>query len=188
MVLADFPNTVALMDKMGDDLVRRVKIGVGATRDRTSYRMRWKKIGSSWVLLGYTKKRRKGRIDSTGKGRESFRFEVKMGKNGPQMILMGEDYMKNVNDGRKAGKGIPVKAMDQYVKDKPIRPRDGNGRILRSTPRNLRTVSFLINRKIKYLGIDPVPFIDEAWEITLKDYKPLYEEALRKDTEILIKT
>jgi hypothetical protein len=87
-------------------------------------------------------------------------------------------YAYYVINGRKKGKGIPIKAMQQWIKDKKIKPRDDGGKFSKTSR---ETMGFLMNRKIKYFGIEGFDFVEPARKDVLKRYSGALTKAIKKD-------
>lgn len=62
------------------------------------------------------------------------------------------DYGQAVNDGRKAGKGVPTSVLLSWV-DRKVKPDEDS-----------KSITYLINRSIKLFGIKPTHFLDNAFE------------------------
>jgi hypothetical protein len=118
-------------------------------------------------------KGKRRRIDNTGKLRESLAYALKVSKNSFSLEMIMEDYGEWVDAGRKAGKGAPPKKILQWVKTKPIKPRDKYGKFVKATPQAYQSLAYLINRKIKEKGIEPTNFFTDPFE---KNFQKLPDE------------
>ena len=123
------------------------------------------------------KKKKGRRIDNSGKLRKSVGYELETFKSGNfSFSFLMEDYGENVDQGRKPGKGIPVKELMSWIKSKPVRLRDlDTGSFIKSTKSRLKSLSFLINRKIREEGIEATHFFSDPFE---KEFKKLPEKLL----------
>ena len=126
--------------------------------------------------LGATRKGR--RTDSTGKLRKSINFS--QNKNKDSVYFEMEEYGAYVDSGRdgtmkrrRTKRGIittpnngrfpNIKAIRQWINDKPIRPRNlKTNKFVKKTDRTLNSMAFLIGRKIKEQGIEPTYFLSDA--------------------------
>jgi hypothetical protein len=156
-----------------------------------------KKFGKDFVdALGKSLDNKK---DSTGKLRESIRFQIKIYGQSYSFNLLMEDYYKWVDEGRKPGKGIPIKELDSWLKepatisklklfqDSKLTTGKGLKKTLNKNSR-VKSLSFLINRKIKLKGIKPTHFFTNVLEDgrVLKLQSDL-RSALKKDIIVSIK-
>lgn len=87
---------------------------------------------------------------ATGNLIESVKTEITVSGTTVSVILNVADYYKWVELGRKPGKFPPIAKIQQWIKDKPIIPREIGGRL--PTEKQL---SYLISRKIANEGIEP---------------------------------
>jgi hypothetical protein len=112
---------------------------------------------------------------------QSIKAPVKIMGQKVVMEITMNDYWKYVNDGRKAGsKQPPQDAMLKHIANRGIGYVDMQNyyknkkglKVKRKTPlskdKALKTLSFLIGRKIKQKGIKPTHFADEVIESSLR--------------------
>ena len=116
--------------------------------------------------------------NNTGDLQKSLGFEMEVFRSGNfSFAFLMEEYGGNVDRGRKAGKGIPVRVLDEWIRTKPVRLRDlETGKFLKKTPARLKSLSYLINRKIKEEGIEASNFFSEPFE---KEFKQLPDELVK---------
>ena len=169
-----------ILDKFGASVTKQAKINVGSSKNLNGGK----------------------RIDSTGTLRKSLKYKVKETEKGFILTFEMEDYGELRDSGQlgknrkilkgwnksifKRGKGFTnlapkVKAIDKWIKDKPIKARDKNGSFI---PRfftisrgpnkgkqgdRLKTVSYLIGQKIQKEGIQPGLFFSSAWDKQFTD-------------------
>jgi hypothetical protein len=69
-----------------------------------------------------------------------------------------------VNEGREAGKGMPVAILKRWLKSKPVRLQKEGGGFVKQTAKGIDSLAFLINRKIKAFGIEANPFMSMSLE------------------------
>ena len=163
MIKADHIRKV--LNEFGSDVTRLAKINIGATR----------------VVKG---KRR--RIDNTGTLRKSIDYNIHVSKGGKsfEFNIEMQDYGENVDKGRRPGKGIPPAEVFRWIKSKPIRIRDlETGSFLRASPSRIKSLGFLINRKIKEEGIAATNFLSEPFRKEFKNLPNELIEAFALDVE-----
>ena len=158
-----------ILDKFGASVTKQAKINVGSSKNLNGGK----------------------RIDSTGTLRKSLKYKVKETEKGFILTFEMEDYGELRDSGQlgknrkilkgwnksifKRGKGFtnlapPVKAIDKWIKDKPIRLRDlRTGSFIEATASRKKSLSFLIGRKIKEEGIVPGLFFSSAWDKQFTD-------------------
>ena len=153
-------NVEQILNEFGERVTRLAKINIGATR---------------------TVKGKKRRIDVDGTLRKSINYEVEVFKNSFGFYIEMEDYGKYVDKGRKAGKGVPPHVLYNsqgtgWIQKKPIRLRDlKTGEFLKETPSRMKSLAFLINRKIKEEGIAATNFISEPFS---EEFRKLPDELI----------
>lgn len=93
----------------------------------------------------------------------------------------GGKYAYYVEHGRKPGKQPPPRAILQWIKTKPIRPRDlSSGRFISKTPEVLERMAYLIGRKIGRFGTEATHFYSDAFQ---KEFKKLDKDLQMKFAE-----
>ena len=151
------------LNEFGKDVVRLAKINIGATR---------------------TVKGKRRRIDNTGTLRKSLDYAVKVSKNSFSFFIEMEDYGEWVDKGRKPGKGIPQKELFSWIKSKPIRVRDlKTNSFVKQTESRIKSLAYLINRKIKEEGIAATNFLSDPFEKKFKELPKELQEAYALDLE-----
>lgn len=149
-----------ILDDFGQNLVRLATINLGANR-RVNGRNR--------------------RINSSGQLRDSLDYSVVKTDSGFRFVFVMEEYGAVVDAGRKAGKGVPIADLKEWIRIKPIRYRDAQGRFRRMTDARLNTLTFLINRKIKRDGIAPTNFLSQPFDKLNRDLPENIQQALLTD-------
>ena len=87
-------------------------------------------------------------------------------------------FMKGVAQGR----GIPPAKMRDWIEASRIQPRDlMTGQFIEKTESNMRSMAFLMNRKIKWFGIEPTHFFSEPEEQARDKYEQKIIEAFEED-------
>lgn len=98
-----------------------------------------------------------------------------------------EEYGQWVDQGRKPGKGAPPEVIRQWVREKPIRPRNKNGGFKKVTDASVNSLAYLINRKIKREGIKPTHFFSEPFDKAFQELPDDLIEAFALDIEDFLK-
>ena len=116
--------------------------------------------------------------NNTGDLQKSLDFELEVFRKGSfSFSFLMEEYGGNVDKGRKAGKGIPIKVLDEWIRTKPVRLRDlETGAFIKKTPARLKSLSYLINRKIREEGIEASNFFSEPFE---QEFRKLPDELVK---------
>lgn len=165
MAALSVKNREEILKRFADNVTRLSRINVGSTR----------------VING---KRRK--IDNSGRLRSSLSYILDVSPNSFSLAFLMEEYGKWVDEGRKPGKGIPPQKIEQWVKQKPIRPRL-DGQFVKVTDAKVKSLAFLINRKIKEEGIEPTRFFTEPFEKEFKSFGDDFIESFALDVEEFLK-
>ncbi len=159
-------NTIQALNDWGKDIVKFAKINIGdRNRTRTSK---------------MTGKKRKGKIDSTGKLRKSFSYETTEMENSFKMTIEAEDYAQDVNDGTKR-RTTESQAL-RWVKEKPIRFREGN-KFVKATEARKRNFAKFVAWKVSTIGSDYTGYLDEAVADATTKHEDKITEAAFRDAE-----
>ena len=76
------------------------------------------------------------------------------------------DYGQVVDKGRKAGKGISEagqKSVIEWIKKKPLKLRDADGKFVKLTDARLKGMAYVISRNMKKYGKEPTNFFTDAY-------------------------
>jgi hypothetical protein len=189
----NWSNLIEVLKKIGEETIRVAKLELVVARKRKKVRAKWD--GKTGALKDYTISETKAtrRSVATGKLKDSMRYTWAVQQGVPTINIRGEEYAEYVNKGRfpyvlkadKSGKGIPPSAMKQWVEnDKKLKPRDlKTGKVLPKTPSRMKSMAFLMNRKIKYFGIQPTDFLTTARTRAEEKYQDELIAAYGKDLE-----
>jgi hypothetical protein len=161
-VLADF----------ADNVVRLSKINLGKTYTAKNSRGKSykKRIDNSGNLRNSIKAKVKQRDDKTG------RFEK------ANIVWSMLDYGLTVDKGRKAGKGIPMQPLIDWINKKPLKIRDlETGSFIKKTASRVRGLAYVISRNAKENGIAPTNFFTDAFESQQEKYYNDIQEAIAQD-------
>ena len=132
--------------------------------------------------FGFAKFKGVGNKVASGKLRDSISVKVVKVNEGESIIqVLTAEYAQWVQSGRLPGKkGIPVDALEKWIKERGLTGRDKKGRYIKR-----RSFAFAIQSNIKKFGIRPSNFLDVALEMIANDPKIMdliedgaYEELL----------
>jgi hypothetical protein len=132
--------------------------------------------------FGFAKFKGVGNKVASGKLRDSISVKVVKVNEGESIIqVLTAEYAQWVQSGRLPGKkGIPVDALEKWIKERGLTGRDKRGRYIKR-----RSFAFAIQSNIKKFGIRPSNFLDVALEMIANDPKIMdliedgaYEELL----------
>ena len=173
-----FKNSVAVVADYSKKWAIACRAMLEVKRPRVSIRAKWKKVGGGWQVVSATKKTFRGNYVASGELVNSIQAD-------PNGLTLGITMNKTadyVQKGRKPGKGIPLDAMRNWTKMKRIQPRDmGTGRFKGKADKN--AMRFMMNRKIKYFGITPFPFVTEARQQILPSFNKALTKAMKQDIQ-----
>ena len=160
------PHVRAELISFARKTTREAKINLGAYQRRERLRTKWRKIGTNkWIPAGapkvtYAMSRlvMSGALKSSLLYRPMVRMAVRI-----SMLRYGQFIDEGVEgDWKGTGHWSPPLAMLDFVQSKPLRPRDlKTNMFIKSGSRQRERVAFLINRKIKWFGIEPSYFFSE---------------------------
>ena len=173
-----------LQDRIGENVKKAAQRNLGATYTRFHIRAKWR----NGKPISYVRKAYKGKIDNSGTLRKSLDYQLT--EMGVKWSMAGYGYY--VEEGRKGirrnkhlsgkgKKGIPDSALRKYMRSKPVRARDADGKFVKQTESRMRSLRFMINRKIKWFGIDATRFFSEPFYEVTKDYAMKYGDAFMED-------
>lgn len=101
---------------------------------------------------------------ATGKAIESLRYVIE--HQGSQVVLniLGEHYIKKLDEGRKPGKRPPSSTtIEKWIEAKSsFKLRDSKGRFVAKTKSNIKRAAFNISRSIGVKGTRPYNLIEYA--------------------------
>lgn len=165
--LTYWENTTRVLNEFGDALVR-------AYRDNLQSR----NINASHDLA------------------DSVSYKIHSGATWIAVDLSLLDYWKYVEYGRKAGKFPPLSAIEEWIRVKPIQPMTGTqqsvNRFVRDGAKirendtripSVKSLAFLIGRKIAREGIAPRPVLTDAIDNTWEMFEAALDEAVTMDVE-----
>lgn len=116
---------------------------------------------------------------ASGKLEDNIGYEIEADETRFRVFLNLEEYWKYVEYGRRPGaKWPPRKAIEEWIRVKPVIPRVING--IKPTERSL---AFLIARKIGRDGIKATNALSGAVEVAKKDFNDYIGDAILQDVE-----
>ncbi len=134
------------------------------------------------------KKRRNGKsyttqINASGDMAQSIEPKIRYGTGNkpPTLDIVGNEYAEFVNDGRKAGKFTPIAPLMNWIKVKPLKLRDTDGKFIKMDDAKIRSAAHAISKNHFKHGIQPTNFLTEAVEAASKKVADELAEALAKD-------
>ena len=108
--------------------------------------------------FGFVKYRGLGDKGASGRLKNSVNVQVMPSEDRPIIRIFLEDYWIWVQNGRLPGKkGVPIQAIEQWIKDRGLTGRDKKGRFTKR-----KSFAFAIQTNIKKFGIRPSNFLDKA--------------------------
>jgi hypothetical protein len=118
--------------------------------------------------FGFAKFKGVGNKVASGKLRDSITVVTKKVNEDETVIqVISEEYAQWVQSGRLPGKkGVPVSAIEQWIKERGLTGRDKKGKFIKR-----RSFAFAIQNNIKKFGIRPSNFLDVALEMIADDPK-----------------
>lgn len=80
----------------------------------------------------------------------------------------------------------PSSAILKWIKAKPVRMRDEDGRFIKQTPQRLKSAAYLIARSIKRKGIEGLFYFEKGYNHAIKKKKAVLEEAVAADVASIL--
>lgn len=133
-------------------------------------------------------------IHASRKLADSVSYELVAGERSMAIDISLLDYWKYIEYGRKAGKFPPLQSIEQWIKIKGIQPMtrtqasvkrwtQHRGRIRRNDGRipSIKSLAYLIGRKIAEEGIQPRPILTTAIDDVYKRFAEAIDEAVTAD-------
>lgn len=185
-----FPITLRVAEDMVKWRAGQIQLNLDAKVPRASIRAKWKKAGTSWTPISHRIQRIRTNYRATGALINSIKGYV---NSLDDMGISAIWYAEAIRKGRqpmgamKGGKGIPLDAMKQWTQVRRLRPKNPEtGEFIKNTESNKKSMRYLMNRKIKFFGMQAYDFMDHTREITNERYMPKLEKAMKQDIENLI--
>jgi hypothetical protein len=116
---------------------------------------------------GFAKFKGVGNKVASGKLRDSISVVTQKSNDETVIQVISEEYAQWVQSGRAPGKkGIPISALEKWIKDRGLQGRDKKGKFIKR-----KSFAFAIQNNIKKFGIRPSNFLDIALEMIANDPK-----------------
>ena len=177
---AKMPKTSAQLGRMANAFSEALKSATKRRVKKTGIRANWKRAGKNWMAYNIRKSKYTSQISASGNLAKNIKV---VQEDAYEYSVAMPYYSYYIINGRNKGKGIPVKVMDKWIRDKRIKPRGGDGKF---TSMSKKTLGFLMNRKIKYFGIEGHDFVTPVREDIKRRYKSALTRALNQDISALI--
>ena len=176
----EWKNLNKALAKYGSKTTQLAKLELGTYKNRPVRRTTWNGMTPESSKVSF----RKRRAVASGKLQKSIKYEVKTPAEGAPFVEFSfEDYGKFVEQGRKAGKGVPPAALRKWItQDRKMRyfNRKTN-QFERMTESKLNGMMFTINRSIKAFGITPNPFMKPSERKAMQIHYQAIVDAMDKD-------
>ena len=129
------------------------------------------------------------RLDASKRLRNSLASEVKVRAKDGRFVkgfvsFKMLDYGQVVDKGRKAGKGISEagqKSVIEWIKKKPLKLRDADGKFVKLTDARLKGMAYVISRNMKKYGKEPTNFFTDAYNSQEESLFEAMQEAIAQD-------
>lgn len=143
-------------------------------------------------LKGFAGQKSNRSKNSSGRLSKGLGFKIKETPKGIETSFTSKEaYGSVVEEGRKAGKYVPLSPLMKWLDNKPIKLRktfiNSNGQkisqFVKRTEANERSAAIAISKSIKKRGIKPVPFMSLAMEKKFKELPEELAEAIVEDIQ-----
>jgi hypothetical protein len=113
----------------------------------------------------------KKNVKSDSALQKSIDYNVIVKQDKIEVQFVSNDYGIYVDKGRKPGKFVPVNKLTTWINKEGIKPRGGI---------SVKSLSFVINRKIKEKGIKARPFINKSFKKYQREFNQVIGETVAK--------
>ena len=183
-----YKETQKVMAEAADFMAKAVRLTLQAKHTRTAIRSKWKKVGDGWQPVDPVRQKVRANFVASGnfvKSIEPVSTELTFGV---EYLWYGEGIRQGrkpwANARWKGDKGIPSNSLHKWTQMRGIRPRDlSNNQFIKNTASNRNGMVFMMNRKIKYFGIEPFDFLKMPRVYTLDKYRSKIIESVKKDIQ-----
>ena len=163
-----------VLKDFADKVVQKAQLNLGVVK---SYRS--KATGKTY----------RKRLDASKRLRNSLASEVKVRAKDGRFVkgfvsFKMLDYGQVVDKGRKAGKGISEagqKSVIEWIKKKPLKLRDADGKFVKLTDARLKGMAYVISRNMKKYGKEPTNFFTDAYNSQEESLFEAMQEAIAQD-------
>lgn len=160
-----------VLDSIGNDIIEAAQRELGATRTVRGKKRRSVSSGTlkNSLIFNTTARYNKYVLDFTASGKAA-------------------NYLRYVTEGRRKNSRLPpIKAVEQWMKEKPVRLRSKDGGFIKNTPEARKQAAWAVARGIAKNGIEPFPFYANAIESTIEKRGKDLEDAMIKQIEFRLK-
>lgn len=144
-ILNQFNNTKAYLENYSKELAKLLRIEIGRNRTRNY------KSGS-----------KSSPIEDTGKLRNSIEVIEKELSSGFSFGIEMNSYGQIVDSGRKSKRLPNITDIATWIKHKPVRFKDSEGKFVASSDAKINSLAFVIARSIARNGVQPTNFMSDA--------------------------
>ena len=95
-----------------------------------------------------------------------------------EIVVTMLDYWRFVNDGRKAGKYVPIKPLMQWIRSKGFNKNKQTGKFEKFS---IKGMAFAVSKNIQKFGIAPTYFYDKAFSMFEREFENQAIKALGID-------
>lgn len=176
--MADSPLT-SVMKKFGQEVVEKAMLNLGVYRTVRGKKRRAVASDTLRKSLSFYYDGRSSKIQFFAKGKAAnYADFVEQGVNGLTKNQSSPySFRKKV---------VAINPIIEWMKIKPIRIRDKNGKIVKQTPSLIRSKAYAIAKGIAQNGIPPLFYWREAVNDTIIEFKSEFEEALTREINLVI--
>lgn len=164
-------NTAKVLDEMGEAIVQAAQRNLGTRRIGKNKSYGATKRRSLADSLEFT---REGTNIAFGSPKPYANF-IHWGVSGTQRKVKNSPFQYK-------SKMPPIGAIMKWMKVKPVRLRDKDGKFIKQTTSRLKSAAYMIARSIKRKGIPKLAFFTEAWETQFPKWKDKVADAIALDT------
>lgn len=168
-----------LMQKFGAEVVERAMLNLGVYRTVRGKKRRAVASDTLRKSLSYYYDSRNSTLEFFAKGKAAnYADFVEQGVNGLNKNQSSPySFRKNV---------VAINPIIEWMRIKPIRIRDKNGKIVKQTPSLIRSKAYAIAKGIAQNGIPPLFYWRDAVEDKIVDFEDEFMEVLSKEINIVI--
>lgn len=126
-------------------------------------------------------------INASGNLYNSVNFVVNIDSNnmGYELEFKALDYWQYIEYGRRAGGKMPnITAIMEWIKIKPIYPRQQNLTTKLDIVKAQKQMAFAIAKSIQNRGITPKPILQSTVDSILNEYRDRIQKSMAKDVQI----
>ena len=125
-------------------------------------------------------------INASGNLYNSVNFVVNINDNnmGYELEFKALDYWQYIEYGRQAGTMPNITAIMEWIKIKPIYPKQENLSTKLDIVKAQKQMAFAIARSIQNRGIAPKPILQSTVDSILNEYRDRIQKSMAKDVEI----